>query len=104
MIYKILGINGSDYKNEFNRGVYFSSFYENTNEFLTDKIKEKDLVLKDKFKSDEWFLNWWKEKAIRRYTKLFKEGRIQENTPLWYDDMDEQQVKSYLMAKGIKID
>ena len=104
LIYKILGINGSDYKNEFNRGVYFSSFYENTNEFLTDKIKEKDLVLKDKFKSDEWFLNWWKEKAIRRYTKLFKEGRIQENTPLWYDDMDEQQVKSYLMAKGIKID
>ena len=42
------------------------------------KIKEKDLVLKDKFKSDEWFLNWWKEKAIRRYTKLHKEGRSKQ--------------------------
>ena len=103
LIYRILGIKGSDYKNEFNRGVYFSPFYENTKEFLTDKIKEKDLVLKDKFKSDDWFLNWWKEKAIRRYTKLHKEGRLSKDV-LWYDDMNEENVKSYLMTKGIKID
>lgn len=102
LIFKILGIKPGDYKNEYQRGVYFSSFYENTKEFLTDKIKEKDLVLKDKFKSDEWFLNWWKEKATRRFTKLYKEGRLSKDV-LWYKDMKEDEVNSYLMSQGIKI-
>jgi len=100
LIFKILGISKSRYKNEFNRGVYFSSFYKNTKEFLTDKIKEEELVLNDKFKSDDIFLNWWKEKAIKRYTRLYKDKKLQKDI-LWYGNMKKEDVKRYLASQGV---
>ena len=102
LIYRIVGIKQSKYKNEFNRGVYFSSFYNNTKEFLTDKIAEKDLELNDKFKSDDWYLDWWKVKAIKRYSKLHSDGKLNHDI-LWYEDINFDDVKKYLIAKGITI-
>ena len=46
--------------------------------------------------------SWWKEKATRRFTKLYKEGRLSKDV-LWYKDMKEDEVNSYLMSQGIKI-
>ena len=41
-IFQILGISSSNYYHENNRGVYFCSFYENTNEFLRGEISESN--------------------------------------------------------------
>jgi hypothetical protein len=101
-MFRVLGIKQSNYKNEFNRGVYFSSFYDNGREFLTDKIKEKDLVLNDKFKSDDWYLDWWKTKAIKRYSKLHSDNKLNKDM-LWYEDINYEDVKKYLSSNGIDI-
>lgn len=102
LMFRVLGIKQSNYKNEFNRGVYFSSFYDNGREFLTDKIKEKDLVLNDKFKSDDWYLDWWKTKAIKRYSKLHSDNKLNKDM-LWYEDINYEDVKKYLSSNGIDI-
>ena len=34
----------------------------------------------------EYINNWWKKKAIRRYTKLLEQDRIKDET-LFYNDM-----------------
>jgi hypothetical protein len=76
-IYKELGIKGNSYNHGFQRGVYMAMIYENGCEFLCDKIEEKDLIIKDKFKQgNEYTINWWRAKAIKRYEKLFEEHRI----------------------------
>mgnify|MGYP000229625936 FL=1 len=55
MIFQTLKIKASDYTHGYERGVYYSSFYENTKEFLQNKISEKDLILKELFKKEENF-------------------------------------------------
>ena len=102
LIFRILGIKQSQYKNEFNRGVYFSMFYSNGKEYLKGEVKDKDLILNDKFKSDDWYLDWWKTKAIKRYTKLHSENKLQTDI-LWYEDINYDDVKKYLSSKGITI-
>ena len=83
-IYKELGIKGNAYNHGFQRGIYFAQMYENGNEFLCDKIEEKDLILKDKFqKGNDYTIAWWKNKAIKRYEKLFDEKRIKPDV-LYY--------------------
>ena len=47
MIFNELGIKLSDYTHGYERGVYYSEFYENTKDFLQNKIDEKELKLKD---------------------------------------------------------
>ena len=44
-MYDVLGIDKRRYQNEFNRGIYFSSFYKNTKEFLRSEISQDDLVM-----------------------------------------------------------
>ncbi len=76
-IFKELGIKGNAYDHGFQRGVYFAQMYQNGNDFLCSKIEETDLVLNEKFaKGNEYTIKWWKDKAIKRYTKLHEEGRI----------------------------
>ena len=76
-IYREIGIKGNAYDHGFARGVYFAQMYENGNDFLCSKIEEKDLVLKDKFKKgNDYTIAWWKDKAIKRYEKLFEENKI----------------------------
>ena len=82
------------------RGVYFYSIYENTIEFLNDKIGENELIPK-KVKEDS-FLKWWKPKAINRYQKLLKEDRIEKDF-YWYEKMNEKELKDWLMNRGKNI-
>ena len=87
MIFQTLGIKTSDYTHGYERGVYYSAFYENTKEFLQNKIKEEDLKLKELFSKDkQGVLEWWKPKAIERYKKLQNEGNIKSDI-LYYNKM-----------------
>ncbi len=77
LIFNTIGIKQSDYVHGFERGVYYSCFYENTKEFLCRKITEDKLVMKPLFKDDtKAILDWWKPKAIERYKKLKADGRL----------------------------
>jgi hypothetical protein len=85
-IFKECGIKATEYHHGFKRGVYFAMMYENGNEFLRNEITEEQLVLKDKFKQgNEYIQKWWKKHAISRYTKLHDEGRIKPEH-LYYID------------------
>src|SRR6056300_532660 len=104
MIFRELGIKQSHYQHGFKRGVYFAQMYDNGNEFLRNEIDESQLKLKKKFgDGDEYTMNWWKPKAIRRYEKLFDEGRIKPE-PLFYLDIIgmswEDAKKKYLKEVG----
>ena len=66
---------------------YHFVFYENTKEFLQNKIGEKELKLKELFKKDvQGVFDWWKPKAIERYKKLHGEGNIKSDI-LFYNKM-----------------
>ena len=65
----------------YERGVYYSCFYENTKEFLQNKITDEQLIMKDLFKRDmNGILDWWRPKAIERYKKLKSEGNLKTIT------------------------
>jgi len=103
-IFKELGIKGNEYDHGFQRGVYFAQMYENGNQFLCDKIEEKDLILKDKFKQgNEYTIKWWKDKAIKRYTKMFDENKIKPEVLFYVDAIGmtwEQMKEHYLKEVG----
>jgi len=99
LIFKYLGIDKKRYMSEHRKGLYFADIYNNGREFLCDEISETDLIVNDRFDSD--LLEWWQTKAIKRYTKLHDEGRLDENT-LWYDDLNENTIKSWFSARGIE--
>ena len=87
MMFKELGIRASNYEHGFKRGVYYSDIYENGKEFLQNEIHVDELIMKKKFTGDVYYINnWWKPKAIRRYTKLFDEGRLKPDR-LFYADV-----------------
>jgi hypothetical protein len=87
LIFKELGIKTSEYEHGYARGVYYSCFYDNTKEFLCDKIQETDLKMKQLFIDDKKsILDWWKVKAINRYTTLKKDNRIKPEV-LFYNQM-----------------
>jgi hypothetical protein len=101
MIMNACDIKQKDYVHGYERGVYYSCFYENTKEFLQNKIKENELVMKPLISGDaKNILDWWKPKAIERYRKLFDEDNI-KNSTLFYDsmvDMTYEQSKSKFFA------
>ena len=101
-IFRILGLKISDYYVNQNRGVYYSSFYKNSRDFLSNQIPLEDLIPDARF-SDEYIMNWWKPKAIRRFGKL-KESDALQTTDLWYKDMDNEleNFKSWLLVRGKK--
>ena len=87
MIFKELGLRASNYDHGFKRGVYYSDIYDNGREFLKGNIDEDELIMKKKYVDDvDYINNWWKPKAIRRYTKLFDEGRLKPEK-LFYADV-----------------
>ena len=84
MIYEAAGIPIKDFKTGYERGVYFSSFYENTKEFLCGKIGKSELELKPLFRGDvNAIMEWWRPLAIKRYKKLKAEGRLKPNTQFY---------------------
>ncbi len=99
-IFQILGISSSNYYHENNRGVYFCPFYENTNEFLRGEISESELKPKTDGLGDlESIMTWWLIKSRKRYKKLIDENRIDDD-PVWYDDIQENDVKYWLEIRG----
>jgi len=87
LIYKELGIKRAEYEHGFKRGCYYADLYQNGKEFLRSEISEDDLIMKPKYEQDvEYIKNWWKPKAIKRYTKLFDENRIKPEK-LFYKDI-----------------
>ena len=104
MIFKAVGVKGSNYQHGFKRGIFYADIYENGNEFLRGEIEEKDLKMRQKYSDDsDYIMKWWKPKAIRRYTKLFDEGRIKPEK-LFYGDIVgktwEETKKQYLGEVG----
>ena len=88
-IYKHLGMRASEYVHGFKRGVYFASLYENTREYLRGEIAESELVGSKKLENDiDDVMDWWKPKAIRRYTNLLEQDRIKPEH-LYYKEMIE---------------
>ena len=87
MIFKAVGIKGSDYMHGFKRGIFYADIYENGKEFLRGELEEKALKMKKKYNDDsDYVMNWWKPKAIRRYGKLFDENRLKPEK-LFYGDL-----------------
>ena len=87
MIFQELKIKATDYQHGYERGVYYSCFYENTKEFLQNKIAEDQLKMKELFKKDvNGIIEWWKPKAIERYKKLNSEGNLKPDI-LYYNKM-----------------
>jgi hypothetical protein len=87
MIFNELGIKSSEYNHGFERGVYYSCIYENTKDFLQNKISEKDLIIKSKYKNDiSGMIDWWKPKAINRYNKLYNDNNLKPDF-LYYNDL-----------------
>lgn len=72
--YKKLGISASDYTSNHQRGVYFSKLYENSYEFLKNKIKEKDLTTKRFDNSTESLVEIWKTKYAGKRVKSLLEN------------------------------
>jgi hypothetical protein len=87
MIFKETGIKSSTYHHGYQRGCYYSCFYENGFAFLRGEIDERQLVMKPLFKNDvQAVLDWWKPKAINRYKKLKAEGRL-NGEKLFYNNV-----------------
>jgi len=80
MIFSKCGIKQSNYQHGYERGVYYSCFYENTKDYLQNKISDDKLIMKDLYKRDtQAVCEWWKPKAIERYKKLKSENNLKTN-------------------------
>ena len=104
MIFKVVGVKASEYQHGFKRGIYFADMYENGKEFLRGEIEESELKMKQKYVEDsDYIMKWWKPKAIKRYSKLFDEGRLKPEK-LFYGDIVgkswEETKKQYLGEVG----
>lgn len=87
LIFSELGIKVKDYVHGFERGIYFAELYENTKQYLRNEIQEDELKMKEKFaKGVDGIMEWWKPKAIKRYSKLHEESRL-ESEVLYYNDL-----------------
>lgn len=88
IIFRELGISAAKYQHGFERGVYYAPFYENTNNFLCNQtIDDTQLKLSKRFESDvAGMIDWWKKKAIKRYTNLYDQNRLKDEV-LFYNKM-----------------
>ena len=50
----------------------------------------------------DWILNWWKDKASRRYLKLYEENKI-SHTNYWFKNIKKEEVDQYLSTTGVLI-
>jgi len=104
IIYRLNGMSELDAKQEMIRGVYFNSLYKNGPEFLRKEISEKELELDARVgKGLDYILDWWKPKAIKRFTKLHNEKRLQTDT-LWYGNFTDHErlFQTWLSNRGVK--
>ena len=97
IIFRELGITASKYNHGFERGVYYSAFYDQTKDFLCGTLQdESKLTLRKRFETDsKGMIDWWRKKAINRYTKLHAENRLKPEI-LYYNRLIDM---SYETAK-----
>jgi hypothetical protein len=77
LIFKYASLKASRYTHGFSRGVYYADLYENTKEFFRREIEADQLILKPRVAKDiGGVTEWWKKKAVKRYTKLHTENRL----------------------------
>jgi hypothetical protein len=97
MMFQELNLKTHEYVHGYERGVYYSCFYENTKDFLCNKITDDKLVMKKLFADDtKSIFDWWKPKAKDRYLKLKSENNLKKDV-LYYNsmmDMTYQHAKS----------
>ena len=78
-------------------GVYFYPLYSNYREFLTSKIKEKELqpleILSD------WKIRWLR-KSSERIHKLKKENRVNKDI-LFHENITEEEMDNWLSSRGV---
>lgn len=87
LIFRELGISTSKYEHGFKRGVFYSTFYENSREFLRNEISKEELKLKPRVDKDiDGVMEWWIKKACKRYEKLLDSNRIKDEI-LFYGDI-----------------
>lgn len=86
MIFKEVGIKSTDYQHGYKRGIYYSLLYENGKDFFQSKISEDQLIKKPQWMDDQKIVDWWKEKAIKRYIKLHDESKLKPDI-LYYSDL-----------------
>ena len=100
LIYRLLGIPTQNYYHGYQRGVYFSPFYENTYQFLRGEIGEEELEPHSNGVGDyDKIMEWWKVRAINRYKKLLTDGRL-DNKPVWFDTINKEDVVEWLELRG----
>ncbi len=97
IIFRELGITASKYNHGFERGVYYATFYDQTKDFLTGKLQnEAEMTIRKRFETDsKGMIDWWRKKAINRYTKLHTENRLKPEI-LYYNrliDLTYEQAK-----------
>lgn len=98
MIFNKCGIKQSAYQHGYERGVYYSCFYENTKEYLQNKINDDQLKMKELYTNDvKGVTDWWKPKAIERYKKLKSEGNLKTDIHFYNKmiGMSYDEAKSY---------
>ena len=77
LLFNAAGIDEKNFRHGFERGLYFSEFYENAKDFLCGRIAESQLRLKPLFQDDvNAIMEWWRPAAIGRYKMLKKQGRL----------------------------
>ena len=96
----LTGSAPNGYMNNHRRGVYFSQLYNNTREFLRDEISEDQLIPNPKCDHTK-VVDWWKGKAIGRYRSL-KKGNKLEKTTLWYENVNQDLVETWLSSRGVR--
>lgn len=84
--YSKLGIPKELVRADHQRGIYFSSLYNNTNEFLRKEITENDLS-KSFDTSEKTLSNIWKTKYAKGRISMLKKKNNVSTESLFYDDL-----------------
>ncbi len=84
--YSKLDIPKDYIRTEHQRGIYFTTLYNNTNDFLCGKIEEKDLV-KRFDTSTEALVEVWKNKHARKRVKSLVEQKRYSTDSHFYDNL-----------------
>jgi len=84
--YSKLGIPKELIRTEHQRGIYFSTLYNNTNEFLRKEINENDLVKSFDTNEESLANTWFSKYAKGRISMLKKKNNVSKET-LFYDDL-----------------
>ena len=94
-VYRFLDVPMKEYTHNHQRGVFIYPLYSNYADFLTDEVKEKDLISKDR----DWH-EWWLNKSNSRMAKLEKEDRVL-NELLFHEEISPDELDMWVSVRGV---